>query len=84
MSMRWSIGSMRIRWRLAAISGGNCIGAERRAIGGFAALSRRSSVAAQHRLSARRRRWTAHAYADIQRCGSDQPINVGVELRARK
>ena len=52
MSMRWSIGSMRIRWRLAAISGGNCIGAERRAIGGFAALSLSSSVVAKHRLSA--------------------------------
>ena len=52
MSMRWSMGSVRIRWRLAAISRGNCIAVERRAIGGFAALGRRSSVAAQHRLSA--------------------------------
>ena len=53
MSMRSSMSSVRIRWHLAAISGGNCIGAERRVIGGFAALSRRSSVAAQHWLSAR-------------------------------
>ena len=52
MSMRWSMGSVRIRKRLAAISGGNYIGAERRAIGGVAALSRRSSLATQHRLSA--------------------------------
>ena len=50
MSMRWSMGSVRIRWRLAAISRGNCIGVERHAIGGFAALSRRSSLATQHRL----------------------------------
>ena len=41
MSMRWSMGSVRIRWRLAAISRGNCIAVERRAIGGFAALGRR-------------------------------------------
>ena len=52
MSMRWSMGSVRIRKRLAAISGGNYIGAERRATGGVAALSRRSSLATQHRISA--------------------------------
>ena len=53
MTMRWSMGSVRIRRRLTAISGGNYVGAERRAIGGVAALSRRSSLATQHRLSAR-------------------------------
>ena len=50
MSMRWSMGGVRIRWRLAAVSGGNCIEAEWRVIGRLAALSRRSSVAAQQRL----------------------------------
>ena len=54
MSMHWSTGSVRIRWRLPAISLGNCVGAERRAIGDFATLGRRSSVAAQHRLSAKK------------------------------
>ena len=35
-------------------------------------------------VPASRRWWTVQPYAAIQRCGSDQPTNAGVELRALK
>ena len=81
MSMRWSMGSVRIRKRLAAISGGNYIGAERRAIGGVAALSRRSSLATQHRLSAIGCRWRPSAFRNLTY--SSQPF-MTVHFNASK
>ena len=70
------MGSVRISWRLPAISRGNCIGAERRAIGGFAALGRRSSVAAQHRLSATSRRSRLTAPGNLAAPASPQVAHL--------
>ena len=69
MTMRWSMVSVRIRWYLSAISGGNFAGAERRTIGGFRVLNGRSSVANQHRLSVRSRHSFFVAQAVTLLCG---------------